>query len=169
MIPVMFGKQSTKQVKSNKNWSLKNPTTYIWSYSSVFLHFNTVRTSAALQRKIFLTTKASCSFDADSKNEAPVAGDRRKLPMPTCASWIMLTSLAPSPIANVMGFSGEVFNSRTTCRKKMKHFQIRQCTYKPCHQLPSISVSCLSVDIISMFYEHACLGKKQLWHITCIH
>lgn len=37
-----------------------------------------------------------------------------QLPMPTCASCIMLTSLAPSPIANVIGFSGDVFNSRTT-------------------------------------------------------
>lgn len=36
------------------------------------------------------------------------------LPMPTWASCIILTSLAPSPTANVMGFSGEVFRSRTT-------------------------------------------------------
>lgn len=36
------------------------------------------------------------------------------LPIPTWASCIMLTSLAPSPIAKVMGFSGDVFKRRTT-------------------------------------------------------
>lgn len=39
-------------------------------------------------------------------------------PMPTCASRIMLTSLAPSPIAKVMGCSLEVLMSFTICQNK---------------------------------------------------
>lgn len=39
-------------------------------------------------------------------------------PMPTCASRIMLTSLAPSPIAKVMGCSLEALISFTICQNK---------------------------------------------------
>jgi hypothetical protein len=39
---------------------------------------------------------------------------RNQSPMPTCASCIMLTSLAPSPTAKVIGFSGEIFISLIT-------------------------------------------------------
>lgn len=50
-------------------------------------------------------------------------------PMPTCASRIMLTSLAPSPIAKVMGCSLEALISFTICQKKakkrIKHHQDR--------------------------------------------
>lgn len=42
-------------------------------------------------------------------------------PMPTCASKIMLTSLAPSPIARVMGCSLEALISFTICTNKTRH------------------------------------------------
>lgn len=40
--------------------------------------------------------------------------EKSQSPMPTCASCIMLTSLAPSPTASVIGFSGEIFISLIT-------------------------------------------------------
>lgn len=50
--------------------------------------------------------------------------------MPTCASKIMLTSLAPSPTARVMGCSLEALISFTICRKtqrKIKLFVPQNC------------------------------------------
>lgn len=141
----MLGKQNTKQVKLNKNRNLKTPTTYNnkqLQFCFPARHHYKDFSSFLMQRRIlFLTlpTKGSCSLDADSNKEAPITGDRRKLPMPTCASWIMLTSLAPSPIASVIGFSGEVFNSRTTWKEKIKHFKIRQSTSRPYSQVPQLA------------------------------
>lgn len=52
-------------------------------------------------------------------------------PMPTCASKIMLTSLAPSPIARVMGCSFEALISFTICRSKKKKQRVSLTT--SCH------------------------------------
>lgn len=45
--------------------------------------------------------------------------------MPTCASKIMLTSLAPSPTARVMGCSLEALISFTICRKTQRKMKLR--------------------------------------------
>lgn len=58
----------------------------------------------------------SIKEDSSSNNYNNFTSSKKKYqsPMPTCASCIMLTSLAPSPIANVIGFSGEIFISLIT-------------------------------------------------------
>lgn len=57
--------------------------------------------------------------------------DEMTSPMPTCASKIMLTSLAPSPMARVMGCSLEALISFTICRKQnpqsLQLFVIQDC------------------------------------------
>ena len=57
-----------------------------------------------------------CSMSTIRKNRTDGRNSIvRRIPRPTCASWIMLTSLAPSPMAAVVGQLLLFFISRTTC------------------------------------------------------
>ncbi len=51
---------------------------------------------------------------------------QRPLPSPTCASWIMLTSLAPSPMAAVTGASLLCFSRLTTCIQRNTQSVLQQ-------------------------------------------
>lgn len=62
----------------------------------------------------------------------------RPSPIPTWASCIILTSLAPSPTAKVMGFSGDVFKRRTTWTQQSQsgHSSERRCRLSVANKWP---------------------------------
>lgn len=89
--------------------------------------------------------------------------------MPTCASRIMLTSLAPSPMARVIGCSLEAFISFTICANKTQ-FLLLVWASKIC-VIKAIVLPVLSAAVPSDSREQRCSCgrclKRSLYSCQC--